>query len=387
MTTRAYELRDKVSEVERLYIEARYYTTVQTDVQKALDTYKVWLATYPNDYTALTNSALLHKQQGDRAEAIRKLELATKVAPDQPLGLDQPRSDLLRDAASMPKRGRRTRRAIKLQDSTGARVGLYQIAILMGDTALGRATGRRRPRPPRRSGHGRDPHVRRDVSRPHEGSGRACRRLPGARDRAQPRRRTPATAIMQLAISEALVGLIDQAKARVDKAEDDGILDENTVDDRMVVAAITKDRGDGARADAARRSRSRRRTAATIRQAVGRRARDQGAGGAGGRQAGRSGDADRAGAVRCRRTPTSCNIWTIAKMQTEDLAGGGEGPDVPELARRAQRPERDRPRYAFATLARVQVKMGQQGRSAQELPEVLRALQGRRSGSAALSKP
>src|SRR5205085_42628 len=85
MTTRAYELRDKVSEAERLYIEARYYTTVQIDVQKALDTYKVWLATYPTDYTALANSALLLKQQGDRAGAIKNLELATKAAPDQPL--------------------------------------------------------------------------------------------------------------------------------------------------------------------------------------------------------------------------------------------------------------------------------------------------------------
>ena len=37
---------------------------------------------------------------------------------------------------------------------------------------------------------------------------------------------------MQLAISEALVGLIDQAKARIDKAEEDGILGDNTIDDR-----------------------------------------------------------------------------------------------------------------------------------------------------------
>ena len=53
--------------------------------------------------------------------------------------------------------------------------------------------------------------------------------------------RSPATACMQLAISEALVGLLDQAKARVDKAEDDGILGDSTFDDRMVVAAIAKD--------------------------------------------------------------------------------------------------------------------------------------------------
>ena len=108
MTTKAYELREKVSEAERYYIEARYYTTVQNDVQKALDVYKVWLATYPDDYTALTNSALLHKQQGDRAEAIRKLELATKVAPDQPLAFTNLGQTYF-EAGSMPMRSRRTR--------------------------------------------------------------------------------------------------------------------------------------------------------------------------------------------------------------------------------------------------------------------------------------
>ena len=47
--------------------------------------------------------------------------------------------------------------------------------------------------------------------------------------------------MMQLAISEALVGLADQAKARIEKADDDGILNDATLDERMVVAAITKD--------------------------------------------------------------------------------------------------------------------------------------------------
>ena len=135
MTTKAYELREKVSEAERYYIEARYYTTVQTDVQKALDVYKVWLATYPNDYTALTNSALLHKQQGDRAEAIRKLELATKVAPDQPLAFTNLGQTYF-EAGQYADAKTAYETAILLQDSTGARVGLYQIAILTGDQAL-----------------------------------------------------------------------------------------------------------------------------------------------------------------------------------------------------------------------------------------------------------
>jgi tetratricopeptide (TPR) repeat protein len=48
-------------------------------------------------------------------------------------------------------------------------------------------------------------------------------------------------AIMQLAISEAISGLGDQAKARAQKAEADGILDEGKVPDRLVLAAITRD--------------------------------------------------------------------------------------------------------------------------------------------------
>ena len=44
--TRAYALRDRVSEPERLYILTRYYTTVEDATQKALDTYAVWIQTY-----------------------------------------------------------------------------------------------------------------------------------------------------------------------------------------------------------------------------------------------------------------------------------------------------------------------------------------------------
>ena len=95
----------------------------------------MWLATYPNDYTALTNSALLHKQQGDRDEAIRKLELATQVAPDQPLGWTNLGQTYF-DAGRYADARRVIETAIKLQDSTGARIGLYQVAMLTGDTAL-----------------------------------------------------------------------------------------------------------------------------------------------------------------------------------------------------------------------------------------------------------
>ena len=239
MTTRAYELRDRVSEVERYYIEARYYSTVENDLAKALDVYKVWLGTYPNDYTALTNSALLNKQQGDRDEAIRKLELATKVAPDQPLGFTNLGQTLF-EAGRYDEARRAYESAILLQDSTGARVGLYQTAVLMGDLALADQQAS--------AVQGRRDEVEmvgiRMFAATHRGRMREAAALAAdfqARALALSRPQIASNAIMQLAISEALVGLGDQAKARIDQAEEDGVLADDVFDDRLVVAALLKD--------------------------------------------------------------------------------------------------------------------------------------------------
>jgi len=239
MTTRAFELRSKVSELERYYIEARYFTTVENDVTKALDTYKVWLATYPNDYSALTNSALLHKQQGDRAEAVRKLDLATKVAPDQPLAwtnLAQTYFELGQYAEAR----RASESAIKIQDSTSARIALYQVAIFMGDDALAEqqvaaVRGRRDEA---------DMVAIRMFAAAYRGRMNEAGELATdlqARTVALSRAQTAGNAMMQLAISEAMVGLADRAKARVEKAEDDGLVNDALLDDCLVVAAITRD--------------------------------------------------------------------------------------------------------------------------------------------------
>jgi len=199
----------------------------------------VWLATYPADYTALTNSALLHKQQGDRAEAIRKLELATKAAPDQPLAFTNLGQTYF-EAAQYADAKKAYETAILLQDSTGARVGLYQIGILTGDQKLAdeqaaAVQGRRDEV---------DMVAIRMFAATYRGRMKEAAELATdfqARALALSRPQAAGNGIMQLAISEALVGLIDQAKARIDKAEDDGILDDNTIDDRMVVAALAGD--------------------------------------------------------------------------------------------------------------------------------------------------
>src|ERR1700677_4288778 len=47
---KAYELRDKVSERERFYIEAHYYWAGTGELEKAIPAYELWRQTYPRDY-------------------------------------------------------------------------------------------------------------------------------------------------------------------------------------------------------------------------------------------------------------------------------------------------------------------------------------------------
>jgi tetratricopeptide (TPR) repeat protein len=133
--TRAFELRDKVSERERLYIEARYFTAVTNDQSKAIDAYRQLLATYPDDYAARTNIGALYRTRGDVKEAIANLEEAVRLAPDQPLGRTNLAGAYL-DLGRYDEAIAHLQEGLKLLDSGSARRALYTAAILLGNQAL-----------------------------------------------------------------------------------------------------------------------------------------------------------------------------------------------------------------------------------------------------------
>jgi serine/threonine protein kinase/Flp pilus assembly protein TadD len=68
MMKKAYALRERVTERERMYIESQY-ATFQFDLPKALDSYKLYVATYPRDATALNNLAIVYGAMGDFEQA------------------------------------------------------------------------------------------------------------------------------------------------------------------------------------------------------------------------------------------------------------------------------------------------------------------------------
>ena len=78
---KAFELRDRVSERERFYIEAAYYSFATGELEKANEVYKQWSQEYPNEVAPHVNLALNYEVMGDFDKAAEQSRIAIDVAP------------------------------------------------------------------------------------------------------------------------------------------------------------------------------------------------------------------------------------------------------------------------------------------------------------------
>jgi len=134
-TARAFDLRQRVSERERLYIEARYHTSVRPSPDRAIETYRVAIATFPGDEASRINLALLLHARGELAEAIALLQDAATLAPEEPIARSN-LADVLIDAGRFDEARRMAEDGLKLRDDGWARSPLLRIAVLTRDSSL-----------------------------------------------------------------------------------------------------------------------------------------------------------------------------------------------------------------------------------------------------------
>ena len=79
---RAYELRDRVSPPEGLYITAHYHELVSGDPEKAIETYRTWKRMYPGSVVPPTNLvSILAGAMGQYEAALPEAREAVRVAP------------------------------------------------------------------------------------------------------------------------------------------------------------------------------------------------------------------------------------------------------------------------------------------------------------------
>jgi tetratricopeptide (TPR) repeat protein/predicted Ser/Thr protein kinase len=79
---KAYELRDRVSEREKLYISASYYANVTEELEKAVQQYELWIQEYPRDEEAYNDLGAAYDALGQHEKATNGYQESLALNPD-----------------------------------------------------------------------------------------------------------------------------------------------------------------------------------------------------------------------------------------------------------------------------------------------------------------
>ena len=84
-TRNAYQLRDRVSERERVYIESHYFLAVTGDLEKAREAYELWEHVYPQDFAPHAGlGGYVYPALGQYNQALAECLEALRLRPDNP---------------------------------------------------------------------------------------------------------------------------------------------------------------------------------------------------------------------------------------------------------------------------------------------------------------
>jgi len=78
---KAYELRDRMGDRERLAIEAQYYVNTTGELDKAAQTYLSWQQAYPKDLMAVGNLGFIYTKLGQPQKALEQHRAAMRLDP------------------------------------------------------------------------------------------------------------------------------------------------------------------------------------------------------------------------------------------------------------------------------------------------------------------
>ena len=130
---KAYALRDRVSERERLYIAAGYYDNVTGELEKYLETLELWKRTYPSHASPPNNLAVKHIELGRFDRAAEEAREAIRLNPNAASGYSLLASAFVGlNRFDEAKATIENAMALKL-DTPAMHRALYRIAFVQGD--------------------------------------------------------------------------------------------------------------------------------------------------------------------------------------------------------------------------------------------------------------
>jgi eukaryotic-like serine/threonine-protein kinase len=130
----AYDLRDRVSDRERFYIEAHYNESVTGDWEKAREVYELWGQTYPRDDIAHLNLSIIYLNLGEFDKARVQAGESLQLLPGDCISYGAVVASLigpgrLEEANAIAREAQE-----KKVDCLHLNYALYELAFLRGDT-------------------------------------------------------------------------------------------------------------------------------------------------------------------------------------------------------------------------------------------------------------
>lgn len=84
-TKKSFELRERVSEREKYYIESHYYHYVTGNLEDVRKVYELWAQTYPRDLVPPANLGVVYQSLGQYDKALEEFRVALRIAPEDAL--------------------------------------------------------------------------------------------------------------------------------------------------------------------------------------------------------------------------------------------------------------------------------------------------------------
>jgi len=131
--TKAYELRERVSEREKYRIGAFYYVSVTGQTEKSNEVYELWKQSYPRDYIPPLDLGNAYTILGQWEKGLKEAKDANALEPDSAVG--QANLAWMQLALNCIEEARTTvQQALgRKMDTLFLRLALYQVAFLRAD--------------------------------------------------------------------------------------------------------------------------------------------------------------------------------------------------------------------------------------------------------------
>ncbi len=132
---KAFELKDRASEREKLYISAHYYEMVTGEQQRAIEVYESWKETYPRDSTPRDNLSNRYTEFGQFEKALSNANESLRINPKDVFAYQNAESayeklDRFDEAKAIADQS-----IAQHADSLQVHEVLYEIAFIRGDPA------------------------------------------------------------------------------------------------------------------------------------------------------------------------------------------------------------------------------------------------------------